>query len=972
MKKTLLFNLLFLYLFLGIVSAKEPINGSVFVESNQFFLIPGIGYPNRISPNGQYVAGSREGKLGFLFNTKNQTLTVDSSGIRGSEAIDVNSDGLVCGIFRDPNLTIITEDWEVAGERGPVPLSVAGIYREGAWTSLGIGTLKIEDLRDPYEGSQANAISSDGKTVGGCLDTNAKVTPCTWTKNDDGTWTYNAYNYPSNDAKAQGSKILTLSGDGKIAAGWAVIDWGGSRLPIIWKSPTDYTILSTEYSSMGVSNISDNGKYAAFMIDRKAALYYVEENRYEIIPGHEGARTVEITAISDNGLVVGYSHFGNNISGEWRHGFVYSKEMGLVDLANFIEVFAPEVQLPSSITFRGKFFTVPMDISADGRCITGWYGPTSQSPSPWVLKLAEIPQSYKIPQNLNASVTKMSSVILTWDAPDNSVSELTGYKIYRNNKLITSITEPNTRTFEDAGVQDTTGVFIYNISAVYTQNESVNSNNAFAILADNYNIPFLDDFDTGDFATNCWYSDGWIVDQNAARGIYRYGITSVTSITASDSKKLTLKNLDATALNKVYLNFVLKCRQSEAENSAKDTLSIEVYDGSDWISVKKYIPVASSIWKNESLDLSAQAAGKFFQIRFHFYGKNNDSYTVWDLDNIRVDSVQVKNTKNPSDLTGSLSGQKAEITWKTPSETYELTYLKNNEVLTAGNGGKPFIAVVSFKASDLAIYKGKYLSSVSAIINQNLPEEALKISLVVFRNGQKIVNQPLQSFVYTAAWNTFTLENPLLIDETINDLKIGIDVIKHADKERPIGTDYSGLPTPEGNLFSEDGGATWIKLSDALWDNWSIIGNLTSTSTDEIVPEKDENLLGYIVYRNDQSQGFTSISKYTDNEAAIGTCYKVSAYYKDGLETLPSESFCPVKTGIHFNEVEKTRIFPNPVSDYIQISGKFTKASLLDLNGKKLLETTQNSIPVSQIASGIYLLKIESGTQITTCKIVKK
>jgi uncharacterized membrane protein len=964
MKKTLLLKVSFLCLFLGTISAKEPVNGSVIVESNQFFLIPGFGYPNRISPNGRYVAGTKEDLTGYLWDIEGEEVTNLSKNSLETEALDVNSDGIVCGIFRDP-------DFAINENGGIAPVRLAGVYHDGTWTNLGLGTLNLDDLVLSDEGSSANAISSDGKTVGGCLGTMMKVVPCTWTKNDDGTWTYNEYSYPSDDPQAQGGKILTLSGDGKIAAGWVVTEFGGPRLPVLWKSPTDYTVISTTYSSMGINNISDNGKYASFTIDKQTAIYYVEEDRYEIIPGHEGAYLVEVTAISDDGLVIGYSHFGNNILGDWRYGFVYSKEMGFVDFTNFIHVFAPNLQ--SDIDFRKKYYTVPMDISADGRCITGWSGTSALSAKSWVLRLAETPRPLKKPRNFKASVTKANSVILTWDAPENSDSELTGYKIYRDNKLLTPVAGADTKTFEDAELQDTTGVFVYNISAVYEQKESVNSNNVYAILADNYNIPFLENFDSGSLETNHWYSDGWLVNTRILKGIYKYGITSIKFYNASDKKILMSKSLDAGKLDKVYLNFMIKCLQSGTSELGKDTLSIEVHDGSDWISVKKYTPdVLSSLWKKETLDLSAQVAGKFFQIRFLFYGKDVNSYTVLDLDNIRVDSVCVKNTNAPSELTGNLSGNKAEITWKTPNDVYELTYMKNNEIRVVGSGGVSFIAANSFKASDLAIYKGKYLSSVSVVVNQDLPNEKLKLALVVFRNGDKIVNQSIQSFVSTAAWNTITLDEPLLIDETITDLKFGVDIIEYVSNERPIGTDYSGSPTPEGNLFSEDGGKTWLKFSDYIFDNWAIIGNLTNTSTNELILERDENLLGYIVYRSDQNQEFTYMARYTDKDASIGICYEVSAYYKDGLETLPSEIFCPTKLGIHPKEVEKTKIFPNPVSDYIRISGTFTKASLLDLNGKKLMETTQSPMPVSQIASGIYLLKIESGTQVTTCKIVKK
>ncbi|MDR1437288.1 MAG: T9SS type A sorting domain-containing protein [Candidatus Symbiothrix sp.] len=957
-----------LFLSLGVIGAQEPINGKVEVEGNQFFLIEGIGHPNRISPDGHYVVGTQDGAWGYLIDTKSKAFTLLSAGTTSSEALDVNSDGIVCGTFSDPNLTV------KGFEDEDVPITVAGIYQQGAWTSLGIGSLNLADLTNPLEGSQANVISEDGKTAAGCLVTNYKITPCTWTENSDDTWTYNAYAYPANDDEAQGAKILTISGDGKIAGGWAVVELGGPRLPIIWKSPTDYTILSTMPAVMGVNCISNNGKYAAFAINNQPVLYYPEEDRYETIPGHPGAQLAEIIAISDNGLVTGYSQFGNFFTGYWRFAFIYSKEMGFVDLSNYIRVFAPDVQLPSIIDFQGKLLSGPMDISADGRVITGWHGANSQLTISWILKLAEIPQPLEKPRNFEASVTKENKVILSWDAPENPASELTGYRISRDNIPSDFVLEPNITAYEDTAFRSKPGIHKYTVSAVYTAGESTNSDEAPVIITDNHAIPFVESFDSGNLSEICWHPDGWFINTFKGRGIYGYGATANSGTSITKLKTLTSKNLDATALENVYLNYALKYSIPE-EELTKDTLSVEVrYQGSGWTSIKKYIPdAASDLWNSESIDISAVAAGKFFQVRFCFYGENIHSSTSWDLDNVRVDFVPAKDAQAPSALMGILHEKTAEITWKTPAEIYELTYLKSNEIANAGNYGKPIIAAIAFDESNLALYRGKYLSSVSVVINQDRPDEELEIALVVFKNNRKIADQAVNSFV-SSAWNTFRLEAPLLIDDSVSDLKIGINVVKHANGERPIGMDRSQSPTPQGNLFSEDGGNEWFDLLDdgGTRNNWAIIGNLTSTA-DETTPSKDENLLGYIIYRNDQNQGFVPLSRYTDDDAAVGMCYRVSAYYKDGLMTLPSEPFClTTQDGINLTEVERATVFPNPASDYIRISGDFTKASLIDLSGKKIMETTLRSIPVSQIASGMYLLRIESGTQITTCKIIIK
>ena len=59
--------------------------------------------------------------------------------------------------------------------------------------------------------------------------------------------------------------------------------------------------------------------------------------------------------------------------------------------------------------------------------------------------------------------------------------------------------------------------------------------------------------------------------------------------------------------------------------------------------------------------------------------------------------------------------------------------------------------------------------------------------------------------------------------------------------------------------------------------------------------------------------------------------------------------------------MEKIAVYPNPTSDYINISGPFvvTKAYLIDLNGrlvKKSIGDTER-IDVSDVATGTYILK---------------
>jgi hypothetical protein len=313
-----------------------------------------------------------------------------------------------------------------------------------------------------------------------------------------------------------------------------------------------------------------------------------------------------------------------------------------------------------------------------------------------------------------------------------------------------------------------------------------------------------------------------------------------------------------------------------------------------------------------------------------------------------------------------------ELAWKTPLGNYELTYFKGVSNTATGNDGVRFIAANVFDAAQVKPFLGRYLTSVTAYISQYNPDFQHTMRLSIFYGNDRI-NQSINSYVPNA-WNTFVLTTPLLINDA-KELKFGIDVIDHEPSEWPIGNDDSGDIDVNGNWYSEDNGTTWQKLFAAgVNNNWAIIGDITDTNVSGGTGLiKDENLLGYIVYRNNQNVShLLKKSKYSEagvNPELEG--YSVSAYYNNGYESKQSAS---TLTGINFAEADKTKVnvFPNPSSEYIRINGNFIKAVLLDVHGKILLETTENSISIASIPNGIYLLKIESEKQITTCKIIKK
>jgi hypothetical protein len=73
------------------------------------------------------------------------------------------------------------------------------------------------------------------------------------------------------------------------------------------------------------------------------------------------------------------------------------------------------------------------------------------------------------PTNLSATVSGLD-VHLAWSAPVISRA-LLGYKVFRNNTLIATLTDPATISYDDTGLSS--GLYSYGVKAVYTTGESV-------------------------------------------------------------------------------------------------------------------------------------------------------------------------------------------------------------------------------------------------------------------------------------------------------------------------------------------------------------------------------------------------------------------------------------------------------------------------------------------------------------------
>lgn len=914
--------------------------------SSEFFDL-GYGQLLQISPNGKYV-GIKNGV--WSYDTKSFT------DLGECEVLDVNNNGQAAGTCIDPEHT-----------NNGAALIVAGVNRTGQWESLGLGRFTPETIGENTQISSAASISEDGKTVFGTIYTSVSTFyPFAWKQSADGlAWDTVTYKTPDNIS----GKMMRASANGNIAVGWLDSNFG--RQAILWTSPSEYKLLGDGQAE----SVSPNGKYV-IVSGINPILYNVETGVSTPISTSKKGSVVPL-GVSDDGIVVGFREIGVMMA---RIGFVWSEIIGYQDLGDFITTYAPDMNIPEYVNFNApemERLEVPISISADGTTIGGWAITNSESViNAFILRLgAPIPQLNRA-QDLKAEISNRNQVSLTWTAPKATEGEtLTGeYKVYRNGELIATVS--NT-AYTD--LVPSPGYISYTVSALYSGGkESAQTENVVAIVVDNYDLPFTENFNSGSFETNFWSVDlngrgrfNFLSDFGGLRQGFAGACATYVSSSQNEPEELrtlTSKILDATEVSKLRASYLIKRSDIYPDNANEpDTLFFEVNSNlneNNWQVIDKIILDASSIgWDAKSYDLSSAVAGKLFKFRFR--GSTASAYGLVDIDNLSI-SVGEINAEAPKKIIANKNENTVDLVWQDPSGSYGLTYAQGPASYSIGNEGVPFIAVNRFESEALQTYKDLYLTSISAYINKqnNEPQVETKLSLAVYVDGERVVNQAIESFTPNA-WNTFKLNEALPIS-TSKKLEFGIEVREHDIAEYPLMTDRTEGIAGVSDLFTENVTATnnvvWQSLAD--WGfpfNWSIIANIREEAAINGV-ERITDVSGYELYRGDEKISPSLLTKqsYQDDVTGLSgdVCYTVVAYYEFSGYSKESESECLSNLSIIGNAADKVFLYFDKTSGELRVNGEFISAMVFDLNGRKVADTSSSNLNATQFGEGVYIVRI--------------
>ena len=988
----------------------------------QFFQGDAGSQNRRVSPNGKYVVGtgtetrqwgseSIKGYNSFIRDNETGITTwmtnYDSYAQMGMFA-DVNDDGVICGTIKDENNQITL----TFGKTYTLPITTAAVWKNGEVVNLGLGNHTASDLTYFIDGTYATAISNDGKTVAGytALGNYAQIYPCVWKLNEtSGKYDFVEYAIPDN---ALTTTISDLSGDGSIAVG--SVKFKGETwktYPCYWPTPNECVVIrDPKYENAGQTTlrgeafaISNNGKYIGITSDGKEPLLYtVEQDKIlRRLGEYEGVSSMSIGGVTDNGDIYGeysYSGYGKN-----RPFWFSMNDLMTLDFDYFIYLYGGEAQIPYKFDFWTGEKLSFSGASADGKVIAGndTYG------KPWILKTDKY--TITIPPTLDNEVltnaTDLNEITVSFNR--NAYENWTDYTakkymLFRDGKEITSfdvasLTEEDTKTvtYVDKGIEP--GNHYYSVALLYdntvkgTELLSPKTKEVKCYLESTHAFPLSDDFSSQSLGTN-----GWTVQRDYGKtGSQYFGCipyfglnntpycTTLSDQNVPYSFSLVSRHINAKDKENVYISFARKWQYANGDdwNIDKDTLSVEVStDGHTWGVAKHLLlnEIQSNSWGFEYIDLTSLAAGKTFQVRFHLHGQA-EAQMAWFLDNIRID--EKPQHEGTTAIGTATEDGKFRLIWKNSIGAYQLSYLanptKNAYGLQLGNEGKEIIAANKFEPSDLKLYDGKYITSITTEITQaeSTDPTPTRVAIVVYENGTLIREQEITDLAFNA-YGTYKLDEPVAVDAS-KELMVGLKIIEHGVDQMPLVYHntynfYDG----KSNIYSTDGGATWLSLNDYYknvegketdgYACWLISANVTDTPEAASI-DYDTNQYAYEVYKNGQicTPYLTHFleSGFTDESSVEGDTYEVRTFYLDN--TVSQLSNAVKNSGYSAIEgVESAESLYTVENGVVTTTDRNAKVEIYDADGTKLGEG-RGGVRLGNGIRGVVIMKV-TGTDGTT------
>jgi hypothetical protein len=392
--------------------------------------------------------------------------------------------------------------------------------------------------------------------------------------------------------------------------------------------------------------------------------------------------------------------------------------------------------------------------------------------------------------------------------------------------------------------------YVFEVSAIYdlgvygfpgSEGESALEGPDTVCVIWGYGLPFMEDWNEGNFVFNGWrvQDENWKINSQVGDPEPSSEFTWDPLLENDYSSTLTTNPLlgDLLTEGDIYVDFNIKL--ADRNMTGEEKLLVEVTNdaGDTWQQVAEYSNANGSFDFADGfshVNISSQAMGHVFQVRFNAVGQNSFDIVSWYVDNIHV----YRTCGAPTNLEGAykwigpVDNEEwgAEVCWNAPDMPVPpaVWIFWDNEVYAGGVGltdGGTWSVAQRWDAGQLTNWNGEDLSNakitkMSIVLND---DGFSGITLKIWSGaeaGTLLYEQALTNPLI-GDWFEVTLDTP--VDFDVNEeLWIGYTIADQPAGKFPGGYDEGPAVPGYGDMINT-GGATWDRISDfGIDNNWTV------------------------------------------------------------------------------------------------------------------------------------------------------
>jgi hypothetical protein len=534
---------------------------------------------------------------------------------------------------------------------------------------------------------------------------------------------------------------------------------------------------------------------------------------------------------------------------------------------------------------------------------------------------------------------------------------------------------------------------VYDLSIFGYPNETIESSALTTeyILSYGYPLPFLEQWIYGNFETNNWLPEGenwslngWEGNQPPAAQFTWDPIQTDYQVALESHPLLA----DSLTEGQIYLDFDLKLDNYLPTGTEQMLVQVWNWESQEWSTVQTYSNEEGSFdWVSEHLDITDQAMGMVFRIRFLSIGENSLNIVGWYLDNIHV----YRECNPPLELEAIIDYTPfgMHLDWEAPEGTTSDQWIQWDDGVNYQAVGVgipvPFDIAARWESWQLTEFEGDSITKIAFVPNEE--SSNYRVRVWSGASGTNLIVDQEVNAPTIGEWNTITLLTPAPIDIT-QDLWVGYQ--NDGPNGYQMGVDDGPAIDGFGNMLRYGPGwESLLEINPELDCNWNIAAYVKHDIA-------DDTLVKYAIYRSDNSlpyylRDYTDQTYYLDDSAIcepLGSThfYKITALYINESDTCESDfsnEEGDICEGID-NTVESSSlvIYPNPASDmlFIESSEKLERISIFDSRGGTVEQwnggtlehwnTGTLNIPLNGLAPGIYMVRVNAGKENVSKKII--